>query len=54
MAALSSRHFQQGSEGESASKRGTLLAAAGEAGLDAVAAAAFLDTDELYDEVQHS
>lgn len=54
MAALSSRHFQQGSEGESASKRGTLLAAAGEAGLDAVAAAAFLDTDELYDEVWES
>jgi len=54
MAALSSRHFQQGSEGESASKRATLLAAAQEAGLDVTAAEAFLDSDELYDEVWES
>jgi len=54
MAALSSRHFEQGSTGESASKRPTLLAAAQEAGLDVAAAEAFLDTNELYDEVWES
>lgn len=54
MAALSSRHFEQGSQGESASKRPTLLAAAREAGLDVAAAEAFLDTDELRDEVWES
>ena len=54
ISALSDRHFQQGSQGESASKRSTLLAAADEAGLDVAAAAAFLDTDELHDEVWRS
>ena len=48
---LSNRHFQQGSQGESASKRPTLLAAAQEAGLDAQTVTAFLDSDELHDEV---
>lgn len=51
MTALSDRHFQKGSQGESASKRPTLLAASVEAGLDAAAVAAFLDSDELHDEV---
>ena len=51
---LSNRHFQQGSQGESASKRPTLLAAAQEAGLDAHTVTAFLDSDELYDEVRRS
>ena len=54
MSALSDRHFQRGSQGESASKRPTLLAAAQEAGLDVGAAAAFLETDELRDEVWRS
>ena len=51
---LSNRHFQQGSQGESASKRPTLLAAAQEAGLDAQTVTAFLDSDELHDEVWRS
>ena len=51
MTALSDRHFQKGSEGESASKRSTLLAAVEEAGLDVPNAEAFLDSDELHDEV---
>jgi len=54
MTALSDRHFQQGSQGESASKRHTLLAAVEEAGLDVAKAEAFLDTDELHDEVWRS
>lgn len=54
MTALSDRHFQLGSQGESASKRHTLLAAAQEVGLDAAETAAFLDSDELYDEVWRS
>lgn len=54
MTALSDRHFQRGSQGESASQRATLIAAASEAGLDEVAASAFLDTDELRDEVWRS
>ena len=54
MTALSDRHFQRGSEGESASKRHTLLAAVEEAGLDVAKAEAFLDTDELHDEVWRS
>jgi len=54
MTALSNRHFQQGSQGESASKRPTLLAAAQEAGLDAQTVTAFLDSDELHDEVWRS
>lgn len=54
MTALSNRHFQQGSQGESASKRPTLLAAAQEAGLDAETVTAFLDSDELHDEVWRS
>ena len=48
MSALNRRHFQQR---ESASLRATLLAAAAEVGLDAAAAGAFLDTDELRDVV---
>jgi predicted DsbA family dithiol-disulfide isomerase len=51
IAALADRHFQRGSEGECASCRPTLLAAAAEAGLEAADAEAFLDTDELHDEV---
>jgi len=51
MTALSDRHFQQGSRGESASKRSTLLAAAAEAGLDGDEVTAFLDSTELHDEV---
>ncbi len=54
MTALSDRHFQRGSQGESASKRPTLLAAADEAGLDVASAEAFLDSDELYEEVWRS
>ena len=54
MTALSDRHFQQGSRGESASMRPTLLAAAQEVGLDPVAAEAFLDSNELHDEVWRS
>ena len=51
IAALSARHFQRGSEGECATCRPTLLAAAAEAGLNVTAAEAFLDTDELHEEV---
>lgn len=51
IAALSDRHFQRGSEGECATCRPTLLAAAAEAGLDVAAAEAFLDTNELFEEV---
>ena len=54
MTALSDRHFQRGSEGESASKRTTLLAACDEVGLDRAAAEAFLDSNELHDEVWRS
>jgi len=54
MSALSDRHFQQGTRGESASKRPTLLAAAREAGLDEAAVSTFLDSDELQDEVWRS
>jgi predicted DsbA family dithiol-disulfide isomerase len=39
---------------KSASERSTLLAAAADAGLDAAAAAVFLDTDELSREVWQS
>ena len=48
MAALNTRHFERR---ESASLRSTLLAAAEEAGLDAEAAEAFLETDELEEAV---
>ena len=51
MASLNVRHFERR---ESASERATLLAAAEEVGLDAAAAAAFLDTDELADVVWRS
>lgn len=51
IAALSDRHFQRGSEGECATCRPTLLAAAAEAGLDVDAAKTFLDTNELFEEV---
>lgn len=54
MSALSDRHFQNGSLGESASKRPTLLAAAEEVGLDVAKVEAFLDSDELHDEVWRS
>ena len=48
MSALNKRHFERR---QSASERDTLLAAAADVGLDAAAAAAFLDTEELTDEV---
>eukprot|EP00966_Prymnesium_polylepis_P138418 3198321-Prymnesium_polylepis.1 len=54
MTALSDRHFQHGSQGESASKRATLFATVAQVGLEAAAAEAFLDSDELYDEVWRS
>lgn len=54
MTAMSDRHFQRGSMGESASKRSTLLAAVQEVGLDVASAEAFLETDELHDEVWRS
>ena len=54
MTNLNKRHFQRGSEGESASMRKTVLAAAQEAGLNVEKAAAFLYTDELKDEVWKS
>jgi len=54
MSALSRRHFEQGGQGESASTRATLMAAAAEAGLDVAAAKSFLETDELVKEVWHS
>ena len=54
MSALSKRHFTNGSAGDSASKRPTLLRAAAEAGLDAAAAEAFLESGELHDAVWRS
>lgn len=51
MSALGRRHFE---ERTSASHRSTLLQAVREAGLDAAAAEAFLQTDELRDEVWRS
>mmetsp|Transcript_2730 Transcript_2730/g.4865 ORF Transcript_2730/g.4865 Transcript_2730/m.4865 type:complete len:163 (-) Transcript_2730:803-1291(-) len=54
MSALSRRHFEQGGQGESASTRATLMAAAAEVGLDVAAAKSFLETDELVKEVWHS
>lgn len=48
MSALNKRHFEQN---QSASLRSTILAAAEEVGLDAKAAAAFLETTELEDVV---
>lgn len=51
MSALNRRHFEQR---QSASERPTLLAAAEEAGLDASAASAFLETDDLADVVWRS
>mmetsp|Transcript_20891 Transcript_20891/g.34458 ORF Transcript_20891/g.34458 Transcript_20891/m.34458 type:complete len:441 (-) Transcript_20891:239-1561(-) len=54
VSALSKRHFTQGSKGESASKRHTIVAAAEEAGLDRDEVLTFLDTDELRDYVWKS
>ena len=51
MSALNRRHFEKR---ESASLRPTLLSAAFEVGMDVEAATAFLDTDELADEVWRS
>lgn len=51
MTALNRRHFTQA---QSASERPTLLAACQEVGLDPDAASAFLDTDELEEEVWRS
>lgn len=51
MSALARKHFE---ERTSASHRATILAAAEEAGLDREALQAFLDTDELRDEVWRS
>lgn len=51
MSSMARRHFE---ERQSASHRATILAAAGEAGLDVDAAKKFLDTDELRDEVWKS
>jgi len=51
MSALNTRHFEQR---QSASERATLLDAARAAGLDVAAAAAFLDTTELRDNVWRS
>lgn len=51
MAALNARHFERR---QSASLRSTCLAAAADAGLDAEAAEAFLETDELEAEVWRS
>jgi len=51
MSALARKHFE---ERTSASHRSTILAAAEEAGLDRDALQAFLDTDELRDEVWRS
>lgn len=50
IAAMNKRHFEQA---QSASDRATLLAAAAEVGLDAAAAATFLDSNELEDHVWH-
>jgi predicted DsbA family dithiol-disulfide isomerase len=54
MSNLNKRHFEQGSSGESASERRTLLAAAADVGLDVSAAQAFLNTDELVSDVWRS
>uniref|UniRef100_A0A7S2CX16 DSBA-like thioredoxin domain-containing protein n=1 Tax=Haptolina brevifila TaxID=156173 RepID=A0A7S2CX16_9EUKA len=54
MTCLNKRHFTQGSDGESASKRHTVLAAAKEAGLDPQEAEAFYDSGELRDVVWKS
>ena len=54
VSALSRRHFTQGTSGESASKRHTVLAAAAEAGIPRAEAAAFYDSDELRDVVWRS
>lgn len=51
MSALNRRHFERR---ESASLRTTVLAAAGEVGLDVGAATEFLESDELEDEVWRS
>lgn len=51
MSALAKRHFEQR---QSASHRSTILDAAGEAGLDVVAADKFLQTDELRNQVWQS
>jgi|UniRef100_A0A7S3EYP1 predicted DsbA family dithiol-disulfide isomerase len=51
MSALNTRHFERR---QSASKRATLLAAAREVGLDVEAADAFLDGNELEDDVWRS
>jgi len=51
MTAVNVRHFERR---ESASVHATLLAAAADAGLDQAMAAAFLDTDELVDDVWRS
>ena len=47
VSALSRRHFTQGSSGESASKKPTVLAAAVEAGLHREEALAFLESSEV-------
>jgi len=54
MTCLNRRHFTRGSQGESASKSHTILAAAKEAGLDAAEADAFLKSGELRDQVWRS
>ena len=54
VSALSKRHFTQGTSGESASLRPTILAAAAAAGLDRAAAERFLASDELRDVVWRS
>ena len=54
VSALSKRHFEHGSDGESASKRHTVLAAAAEAGLDYDDAAQFYDGDLLRSDVWKS
>ena len=51
MGALNRRHFERG---ESASTRATLLRACADVGLDESAAAAFLETDELEQDVWRS
>ena len=54
VSALSKRHFTMGAQGESASKRHTILRAAEEAGIDRAEAEAFYDSDELRDVVWRS
>jgi len=54
MTEINERHFQRGSEGESASDRATLLAAAEAVGLDAAAARAFIESGEYVDDVWSS